>query len=262
MGKVMGDITGANSAAKKAARAAGGAALAQQAEARAAFDEFSSGMRPATTQSLAQLDQSIAAQERNLARQEKLAEQIDPALLEASQQALQLLRGEESKSLAPVRRQRDMQRQKLLNSLREQLGPGAETSSAGIQALTSFDAETDNLLAGTQQSALGQLGNFAGQWKSIGDTQGAIGGLAQLAQGRFGVQQSASEGLFRARQPLLGSAGAQFVGAQVRAQHQLSQANQFGQLGMMAAGAYLGGGLGALGAQQIGGLSKDQVAGT
>lgn len=249
-----------NKDADRLAGAAQGAAMAQQREAGAAFRQFKEGIEPATTKSLAQQDQAIAAQERNLGRLEKLAAEIDPAVIEASQQALALLRGEESKTLSPVRKQREMGRQKLLNTLRERLGPGAETSSAGMQALNAFDAETDQLLAGAQQSALGQLGNLTTQFRAAGpDLLRQAGGLASLSQGRFGTQLQASQGLFDARRPMMGAAGSQFTGQMVRAQQGQALTNSLFQLGGMAAGAALGGGGGA--GAQIGGQLGSIAAG-
>lgn len=249
--KVVSSITGADKAAKDAARAAGGAAMAQQREARGAYNEFKNLSQTATTQGLASLDQDIQKFEKAIGRQEQLAAQIDPTIVEASQQALRLLRGEEARSLAPVQQQRQKQRQGLLNTLREQLGPGAETSSAGIQALTAFDQETSSLMAGAQQSALSQLGGLATQFSGIRpDEFRGLSALSGLGQQRSALQMQQAEGLFRARQPLLGTAGAQFIGSQIRAQHQMAQNQAIMGLAGTAAGFALGGPMGgALGGQ-------------
>ena len=133
-----------NNANKNAKNAAQAAAMAQQQAAQAAYDETAGIVNPATTAGLLAFDRDIKNQEKNLSRQEQLISQLDPTIIEASQQALRLLRGESSSTLAPIQAQRDQQRQKLMNSLRQQLGPGAESSTAGIQALTRFDAETNH----------------------------------------------------------------------------------------------------------------------
>lgn len=247
-GKVMGEVTGANEAAREAASAAQGAARAQRKEASKMYKSYADYAIPATTAALASFDQSIAAQEKNLARQEQMAAQIDPTIIEASQQALKLLRGEDAASLNPLKNQRTQQRQKLLNSLREQLGPGAETSSAGIQALTQFDSETSNLLSSAQQSSLSQMGSIAGQFRAAGpDILREASGLGALAQNRYGVASSTGQGLFNARQPLFNTAGYQFTGQQVMAQHQMSQANAFANLAVQAGTAAATSGLSSLG---------------
>lgn len=201
------------------AEAAQAAAMSQQSEARRAYRETANIVNPATVAGLLSFDRDIANQERNLARQEQMIAQIDPTILEASQQALKLLRGESSSTLAPVQRQRDQQRQKLLNQLREQLGPGAETSTAGIQALTRFDSETNNLLAGQQQSMLSQMGNVAGQFNAVRpDMLREIGGLSTFGQGKTGLQFQRAAALSNARQGLMQTAGAQYTADTIRGQ--------------------------------------------
>lgn len=221
------------------AGAAGAAAMAQQAAARAAFREYRDIINPATTQGLAALDKDIANQEKNLARQEQLIAQIDPTIIEASQQALKLLRGEESSTLNPMKQQRSLQRQKLLNSLREQLGPGAETSSAGMQALTQFDSETSSLMSGAQQSALANLGGLATQFtQTRPDMFREIAGLSGLGQAKTGLSFQRAQGLFSARQPMFQTAGAQYTADAIRGQNNAA----FGQalIGAAVGGATQG----------------------
>lgn len=237
IGKVTEPIFGDGGAA-----AAGRAAMAQQQAAKSAFKEYRNIVNPATVAGLASLDRDIKNQEKSLARQEQLVSSIDPTIMEASQQALRLLRGEASSTLAPVQQQRDQQRQKLLNSLREQLGPGAETSTAGIQALTRFDAETNSLLAGQQQSALAGLGGVAGQFSAVRpDMFREIMGLSSLGQAKGDVSFRQAEGLFKARQPLIGSAGAQHAADVARGQQSAALGGQLLQIGGMALGGGIGG---------------------
>jgi hypothetical protein len=228
----MGQWSGMLSEGKKMSNVAQKAATAQQQEAQAGYDQYAQSMQPATTAALLQFDKSISAQEKNLARQEELAAQIDPAIIEASQQALRLLKGEQSSALAPLQRQRDQQRQTLLNTLREQLGPGAETSTAGMQALTRFDSETSNLMAGGQQQALGNLGSLMGQFRAAGpDILREASGLGSLASGRYGVQQQTSQGLLGARSGLFQTAGAQYTGEMIRAQNRFNFAKSLHESG-------------------------------
>lgn len=218
------------------ASAAGNAAIQQQRVAQQSFNKVTGIADQTTTAGLASFDQALSAQEKNLSRQEQLISQIDPTIVEASQQALRLLRGESSSTLAPVQAQRDQQRQKLLNSLRQQLGPGAETSSAGMQALTRFDSETNQLMASQQQSALQGLGQTFGQFSSqkpnIGQEVSTFGNLASARAG-LGYQQA---GLYQqAYQPVIGNAGANQVANVARGQ----AASAFGSQ-LLAAGGQIG----------------------
>lgn len=237
------------------ADAAQAAAMAQQAEARRQYDQYRKDTgaaikrgikdsRAATTQGILQLEQDLKRQEGNLARQEQLIAQIDPTIIEASQQALKLLRGEQSSTLAPLQRQRDMQRNKLLNSLREQLGPGAETSTAGIQALNRFDAETDTLFAGAQQSALQGLGNLSAQFTSQRpDIMREIMGMNQFGQQRtaLGLGQADREvgwkfaranGTMPFGQNLMGTAGAQYTRDAIMGAQNTSRTNAWADSSM------------------------------
>lgn len=222
-GDFIGDITGANAAA----RAAGDAAKAREAELRTAVGMGREGLKntqrrgdQATSDALGftrraldaanspeelrALTGSLQQQETALGRQADLFASIDPAIMEASNQALSILRGEDSAQSTGVAKRRDRERQKLVDRLREQLGPGAETSTAGMQALNQFDAQTETL----QQ-----------------DTLGSLFGMAQQgAQGRGALNQSTANlanigGMFGSRANRLSNA--QFTGGQLMANTRL-----------------------------------------
>lgn len=234
-------VLGGFGAAGDMADAAGNAARAQQRAAQAAYNETASIVNPATVAGLASLDRDIANQEKNLSRQEQLIQNIDPTIIEASQQALKLLRGEQSSTLNPIRNQRDMQRQKLMNNLRRQLGPGAETSTAGIQALTRFDAETDSLMSGAQQQALANMGGLATQFNSTRpDMYREIMGLSGLGQAKTGLRFQQAAALGNARLGLQQTAGAEYAGDMMRAQNKMAQTNQLIGLGTSLLGASMG----------------------
>jgi len=243
VGGALGAVGGKG--AKKSRGAAQAAAIAQQREAQRQYKEQSGILNKASVMGMASMDKAIGQQEKNLARQEQMISQIDPTIIEASQQALKLLRGETSSTLAPLQRQRDMQRQKLMNSLREQLGPGAETSTAGIQAMNRFDAESSNLFAGAQQQALGNLGNISSQFSSQRPDIGReIGNMANFGMNKAGYGFQLAEGLRLAGAGKQATAGAQYTGQMMQGQYQQAQANQLMQTGGMLAGSYLSGGLG------------------
>lgn len=251
--------------ARDAANAAENAALAQRAEARRQRAEMRELTEGVTVEGLAQYDKALAVQDKNLSRQEQLVASIDPTILEASQQALRLLRGESASSLNPLQQQRAMQRQKLVDTLRAQLGPGAETSSAGQRALSRFDMETNSLMSGAQQAALSSLGNVAGQFNSIRpDMLGQAIGLGQLASNRAGLRYTQGSLISGTNQGLLNSAGAQFVGDALMAR--ANQAQHSGLVGMVGTvggavlGGYAGGPQGAQAGASAGGAAGKGVA--
>lgn len=214
-------------------------------------------MNAATVSSLANFDTALAAQERDLARQEQMIASIDPTILEASQQALRLLRGETSSTLAPLQRQRDMQRQKLAATLRERLGPGAETSTAGMQALTRFDAETDSMFGAAQQQALGNLGNIGGQFSQMRpDMLRSAQGYANLGVGRQGIEgnranfkMAMADKLFQHAQGQTEMAGAKYTASTMRGLEQQKAGFMMANLGGSMLGGMGGGGGGGGGAK-------------
>lgn len=242
MGKGGGGIVGGVSQSlfgDGGAKAAQRAAMQQQAASQQAFNRVSGLGEQATIASLASFDRDIKNQEKNLARQEQMISQIDPTIILASQQALRLLRGEQSSTLQPLQNQRNQQRQKLVNSLREQLGPGAETSTAGMQALTRFDSESSNIMGGAQQQALSGLGSIAGQFNQIRpDMFREISGLSSFGQGGADRQMQQAQLLQGAYQPLIQSAGANQTAAVMRGQSNQAFGQQLLGAGLSAATAY------------------------
>jgi hypothetical protein len=242
-GAVIGGVVGASGGkgASKSRKAASRAALERQARAQENYQRTADIVNPASTQALMQFDKALEVQGRNIERQEKLVAQIDPTIVEASQQALRLLRGEESSALNPLRNSRNMQRQKLLNSLREQLGPGAETSSAGIMALNRFDEQTGNLYAGAQQNALSQMGNTAGQFNTVRPNMGNEAlTFGNLASGRSNVAFNQANALSSAFSGVMGNAGASQVSDMMKGQYQQAQMNQLLQAGVTMGSAAMG----------------------
>jgi hypothetical protein len=199
---------------RKQARAAGKAAQARESAAgRQQQLAIESAESP---QELAALERSLGVQEKSLARQERLVQALDPAIIEASQQALQLLRGESAAALDPIKKQRDQDRQKLVNTLREQLGSGAETTSAGQQALQNFDFQTSQVLAGQQQQSLSQLFQFGSSGgnqlaSTAAGFQNIAGGFGNIASRRVGAVTGTGQAVTQA-------AGSRFVRSQLQGQ--------------------------------------------
>lgn len=188
-------------------------ALAQQGQAQKNYDTVSGLANTMTTQGLANYDKLLTQQDTELSRQEQMVKQIDPTVLAASNQALQLLQGKSASSLAPIQAQRNQQRQQLLSNLRSQLGPGAETSTAGIQALNNFDMQTNSLSSQQQQSALGlanqTFGTFSGYGQGVNQS---IGQMANLVGNRANLQYNQANLLSNAGQQLTQTAGSQYLG--------------------------------------------------
>ena len=203
-------------AAREAASGAQRAAEAQLAEeraTRAAALEFADF----TPEELAQIESTIALNEQDIERKQELLDSADPALIEAGRQALQLLRGEEAKTLDPIRRQRQEDRLKLEDNLRSQLGTGFATSSAGIQALNDFDSETGSFLAVEQDRSLGRLLGTAQNVEGLASITGNIatgGNLANL------LGAGRRRGIAAITQTPITQAGAPFVGDVLGAQAQ------------------------------------------
>jgi len=163
------------------AGAAGDASQAQLEEQRRMREEAKAAAKP-TAAELKALNDQNAANTRDLERREKLLASSDPALIEAGRQALGLLQGKEVKSLDPIRKRREQDREKLKQRLRDQLGPGFETSTAGAQALNQFDQATDENLFQAQSQQLGQLLGVAQNVQGLASTRGNVDAFIQNQQ--------------------------------------------------------------------------------
>ncbi len=239
VGAVVGGALLSSNGAKKAGEAASDSAYHQQLQADANRQENRDITNAPSIAALGTYEKAIAAQEGDLTRQQQLVSQIDPTIIEASQQALKLLRGESSSALAPMQAQRAQDRQKLVNTLREQLGPGAETSTAGIQALTRFDAQTSQNFASAQQQALGNISNVFGQFSASRPNIGsATSTLGNLGAGRAGVAFNQAAALSGAQGQLYNSAGYNGISGVVQGNQQAAFGNSLMNAGASAAGSY------------------------
>lgn len=205
-GQFLGDISGSNAAGE----AYGQVAQAQLDEQRrtqelavGAAKEAQLYAAPTENELLAlqsQLDlmnRQIQIASAAYDRDKTIIEAVDPALIEAGRQAFQLLQGKESAALSPIRNQRERDRQKLSDSLRNQMGAGFEQTTAGQQALQRFDADTEGLMQQAQQATFGQLIGVAQNARSQA-TSSTLGNM-QLA-GQLGASYSAGQNTIRTRQ--------------------------------------------------------------
>lgn len=242
------DPTGAKGAAN-AAQAAATAQAREAARTRGEILDYSGrlekdamALAEASPEELASLGSAYSSAEKNLAREERLLASIDPALMEASKQALKLLRGETADINKPMNDLRASQRQQLVSSLRAQYGPGAESSSIGQRSLQQFDMESNSMFAQNQQTALGQAFGMATTDLGARQTRG-IAGLQQVGQGYSALQErklntrlntgaQTMGALSGTSQQMIQAAGAPYVGDAIKAQGQASLFNTGAQLGM------------------------------
>lgn len=160
--------------------------MAEQRQVRAEAQRYAQ----ATPEELANLRQMTSQARGTLEQQmsqikidQEMLASVDPSIRAAGEETLKLLRGEESRILAPLQRQRDTQREQLKARLREQLGPGYETTSAGMRALSGFDTQTADLVQTTQQNTISSLMGLTVQGlASRPDIAGRMGNAASLSQ--------------------------------------------------------------------------------
>lgn len=209
-----------------------------------------------TPQELAVLGTSYDKANQALTRDENLMAAIDPSIMEASKQALNILKGGQADVNKPLTDMRNTQRNQLVNSLRSQYGPGAESSSVGQKALNQFDMQTNSMYQTNQQNTLGQLFGMANTDLG-GRTQRDLSGLQQVGQGYSALQNrqlnartnagNATLGaLSGTSQQMIQAAGAPYVGQAIQAQGNQQMFNT----GLQLFSAYAGNYAGAMGKQQ------------
>lgn len=179
---VVGGAVASADASRQASNAQAAAARKYQdyldGQQQKALGTLDSAVSPAQ---MASYDTALQAQSRSVARQEELAKSISPALVDSGKQLQQLINGQSAPVLDNLKGQRMQARNQLLDSLRQQYGPGAESSSAGQQALSQFDVQTSNLLSGVQQSYIQQLSNISlGGANALATGDGANKSLADI----------------------------------------------------------------------------------
>lgn len=250
-GSVAGSAVLGYVGSQQSAQAAQGAAGAQADQAAAnrtailgtadKYNQNITNLSQATPQELNILGQSYDASSKQLAQQQKLMDSIDPSLMEASKQALQILRGGTAASEQPIMAMRNSQRANLVNSLRAQYGPGAESSSIGQRALQQFDMQSQQM----QQQTLGNLMGIASNPAPGQNLQRSISGLEEVGQGYAGLQTrqlntqlnlmgQTMGALGGVSQQMLSTAGSQYVGASLQGQ----ELSQLGNTGMRLGTTY------------------------
>ena len=231
----------------QASSAAKGAAGAQQ-DAANNYQKYVQGQENdalsllGTPSQMAAYDQAISAQEGVVQKQEQLAQTLSPDLVNIGSQLHDVLNGKSAPALANLQNQRDRQRQQLVSSLQQQMGPGAESSTAGMQALDQFDSETANQMSNAQQDYTKTL---LGASLSSPEVMNALGGanmqLGQLNMMSPDAQKAQLMAQFSGQGAGAQQAQIQAAGGQYAAQ--AIQAQMYGNLGntlATGAGAYAG----------------------
>ncbi len=215
IGKARNDIFGITDQAKYAQRAA----EAEQAQRRATTAEARAGrerllMAAQSPQQLAALERGLQAAQTQVDADLRQLAAIDPAIMEASKQVLELLQGKQAAVNDPAMKQRTAQRQQLVNSLKSQYGPGAESSSIGQRALQQFDDQSATMFQQNQMSTLGNAFGIATtrvQGPGFGQLMGAAGGFGDYQGRLMGAEAGGTQNILGAMNGEVQGAGAQFT---------------------------------------------------
>jgi len=213
-----------------------------------------SSLADLTPAQMAQHGQALQAASKNLMQRQKLLDSVDPALMEASKQVLNLLQGGDSAS-TPVRAS---QRAQLINQLRAQYGPGAENTSLGQRMLQQFDMGTLDRRSQDLGTLMG-VGQY-GQQLAAGVDQG-IGSLGAAQSQLMGAQTQGANTVLGAmmgtNQNVLNAAGASEVGNQIKYGAQKGFWDNWSQSSMK-----FGENMGGMGMGMAGGGGGDDEEGT
>jgi len=141
-------------------------------------------------------DTAYNQQKAELDKQFAILDAADPAIKEAGSQLYSLMKGEQTKLMEPVLKNREVARQKLEAQLARTLGPGFRTTSAGIQALNNFDMGTDSVVSQVQQQAIDQAtkvysGGVTARNQSQSTATDVYRGIASLDTSAAAIEQAA-----------------------------------------------------------------------
>lgn len=200
-GDIFGQVTGSTKTANAAQKAAdlqfqlGEEQLAESKAARSQAIDFAQSSRTqavALSQpSAAELGQqaknlqlqsmALSRQQDLLEKDQKLLASIDPAIKASGEQLYNLVQGKAAPILGPLQTEIDRQRVNLQQKLQSQMGPGWETSTAGIQAMSQFNQSAEMTIANAQNSAIQTLGS------TLGITSGVRNNILGEENAGFGV---------------------------------------------------------------------------
>lgn len=226
----IGDLSGSNKQAKIAqqmAEAEQQARMAVTKEARAGADRMR--LAAQSPQQLQALDAGLKAAQTQVDFDLKQLAAVDPAIMEASKQVLDLLQGKQAAVNDPAMKQRAGQRQQLVDSLRAQYGPGAESSSIGQRALQQFDQQSDVMFQQNQQNTLGNMMGIATTKTGgvgFGQLMGAAQGYGSYQDRQLQAEGMGTQGILQGMSGEVQSAGTPYVGEMLRAGFQRQKYEQ------------------------------------
>lgn len=196
-GDIFGQLTGSTKTANAAQKAAdlqfqlGEEQLAESKAARGQAIDFAQSSRTQAVAlaqpSAAELGQqaqnlhlqsmALSRQQDLLSRDQKLLDSVDPTIKATGEQLYNLVQGKAAPILGPLQTEIDRQRVNLQQKLQSQMGPGWETSTAGIQAMSQFNQSAEMTIANAQNSAIQTLGSTLGITSGV--RSGILSGEAQ-----------------------------------------------------------------------------------
>lgn len=269
VGSIAGAAIGAN--AKQ------GIASAQQAQAASDRAAAMSYAAP-TAQEIQQIGDRInqqqryqAVQEASVQRDTQILGSLDPALVQAGQQAQKLMSGQNAAILAPMKQQQTYERNQLQQKLAAQLGPGWQTSSAGQAALQSFDMQSNLQTQQAQMSAFNNVSQFLNYGiqssNAINNTdrmgfETGSNMSAQTLTAMGNIQKRQTEAITGTSKAMQDTAGGQFAGQAATASMISGIGSSVSQIGGMIGGSMSNsGGAQPLTAQQSGLPSANSAGG-
>jgi hypothetical protein len=222
-----------------------------------------------TSQELDNLTKQVDLYQRMYAQQTATIDQLQkqitdvygPAILEQGKIFYDQLKGQSSGVVKSFDNQRDRQRKQLQAQLVERMGPGALTSSAGVNAMNDFDQKTSDMRAGIEEqslnSALNRVVALSGGQdatsKGILNSYNSMSSLLNNIQTGYGnIQTRQSQAAMGTAAPVISSAGSQYVGEMGMAKALGAGFQQAGQI--YALGSMGGGGGARAGAMPEGGF--------
>lgn len=198
----------------------------------------------------ANMQRMYAYQQASHARDSQILESQYPGIIAASQNLHDLMTGKDAAILGPLRQQQQLQRQQMQAQLQRQLGPGWQTSSAGIEAMTRFDQNADMAQAQAQlqatQTVSGAANALTGDYQQVrgNDNQDSMAmGQLQSFYGQ-GMNSISNRRVAAATGTNLAPyAGAGSVGQYMTGQYGAKSAANMIDVGARLAGSQFGSGL-------------------
>lgn len=259
-----------------------GAAAAGQAEAQTAANGLAASQQARTTaynlassaaipsaQELNLMDQTVSnsmsqlqAQSNAINTATQTLNSLSPAVKAAGDNATALLNGQTSSMLKPLQNQQQVQRTQLQNQLASKLGPGYQTTAAGIMALNNFDNNAASTMANAQSQALNQAvsatsslaglsGNLSSNISQNANSTASLANNMQTTQQQFGIQAAniyagGSAQALSANNTLASVVGNQFAGQISQGQNLSNLFGNVGQVGVSTGvGSFLSSGSGS-----------------